>query len=200
MHRELQIKTNLLFFTKGKPTKTIWYYEHPYPAGYKSYSKTKPLTLEEFQAEKEWWGKESNGFADRKESEFAWKVDFQSRKKTAEKKAKPHWKKAEELNNQAADLERQAKESDNDEKPELKKQAGKLRQKAKDEQAAGDRIFWPIYNLDEKNPNAPEAEIFDPDELLVKFKKISKEIAQTEAQLKTELAAAFAHHFTGEGL
>jgi type I restriction enzyme M protein len=24
------IKTNLLFFTKGKPTETIWYYEHPY--------------------------------------------------------------------------------------------------------------------------------------------------------------------------
>ncbi|WP_084156486.1 class I SAM-dependent DNA methyltransferase [Desulforegula conservatrix] len=99
------IKTNLLFFTKGKPTDTIWYYEHPYPAGYKSYSKTKPITLEEFQAEKEWWGKESNGFAGRVESEYAWKVDFKSRKLEAEAKAKPHWDKAEELNNQAADLE-----------------------------------------------------------------------------------------------
>ena len=27
------IKTNLLFFTKGEPTKTVWYYEHPYPPG-----------------------------------------------------------------------------------------------------------------------------------------------------------------------
>src|SRR4029434_1924376 len=35
------IRTNLLFFTKGKPTKEVWYYEHPYPEGYKSYSKTK---------------------------------------------------------------------------------------------------------------------------------------------------------------
>ncbi len=26
------IKTNLLFFTKGEPTKEIWFYEHPYPA------------------------------------------------------------------------------------------------------------------------------------------------------------------------
>ena len=25
------INTNLLFFTKGEPTKEIWYYEHPYP-------------------------------------------------------------------------------------------------------------------------------------------------------------------------
>ncbi len=49
------IKTNLLFFTKGTPTKEVWYYEHPYPAGYKSYSKTKPIRIEEFEAEKSWW-------------------------------------------------------------------------------------------------------------------------------------------------
>lgn len=36
------IKTNLLFFTKGEPTKEIWFYEHPYPPGVKSYNKTKP--------------------------------------------------------------------------------------------------------------------------------------------------------------
>ena len=49
------IKTNLLFFTKGEPTKEIWYYEHPYPAGYKSYSKTKPMRIDEFAPEKTWW-------------------------------------------------------------------------------------------------------------------------------------------------
>ena len=32
------IKTNLLFFTKGAPTKKIWYYEHPYQPGAKSYN------------------------------------------------------------------------------------------------------------------------------------------------------------------
>ena len=45
------IKTNLLFFTKGKPTKHIWYYEHPYPEGVKSYNKTRPMRFEEFAAE-----------------------------------------------------------------------------------------------------------------------------------------------------
>jgi type I restriction enzyme M protein len=30
------IKTNLLFFTKGEPTKELWFYEHPYPPGAKS--------------------------------------------------------------------------------------------------------------------------------------------------------------------
>ncbi len=49
------IKTNVLFFTKGRPTKEIWYYEHPYPEGFKSYSKTKPMRIEEFAAEKAWW-------------------------------------------------------------------------------------------------------------------------------------------------
>jgi len=61
------IKTNLLFFTKGEPTKDVWYYEHPYPAGYKSYSKTKPIRIEEFAPEKAWW-------ENREESELAWRV------------------------------------------------------------------------------------------------------------------------------
>ena len=61
------IKTNLLFFTKGEPTQEIWFYEHPYPPSYKSYSKTKPIRIEEFEPEKAWWH-------NRVENEFAWKV------------------------------------------------------------------------------------------------------------------------------
>ena len=63
------IKTNLLFFNKGKPTTEIWYYEHPYPEGYKSYSKTKPMRIDEFEAEKKWWNK-------RVENEHAWRVSI----------------------------------------------------------------------------------------------------------------------------
>lgn len=61
------IATNLLFFTKGEPTADIWYYEHQYPAGYKNYSKTKPIHIREFDSEKAWWEQ-------RVESEVAWKV------------------------------------------------------------------------------------------------------------------------------
>ncbi len=61
------IKTNLLFFTKGEPTKEIWYYEHPYPEGYKSYSKTKPIRIQEFEPEKTWWN-------NREENVHAWRV------------------------------------------------------------------------------------------------------------------------------
>jgi type I restriction enzyme M protein len=65
------IKTNLLFFTKGEPTKEVWYYEHPYPLGYKSYSKTKPIRIEEFEPEKAWWD-------NRQENEFAWRVSVEA--------------------------------------------------------------------------------------------------------------------------
>jgi type I restriction enzyme M protein len=61
------IKTNILFFDKGEPTKETWFYEHPYPAGYKSYSKTKPMRIEEFVPEKGWWNA-------REENQQAWKV------------------------------------------------------------------------------------------------------------------------------
>lgn len=64
------IKTNLLFFTKGKKTADVWFYEHPYPSGYKSYSRTKPLRIEEFAPEKKWWDK-------RKENDHAWKVSLE---------------------------------------------------------------------------------------------------------------------------
>lgn len=61
------VATNLLFFTKGAPTKEIWYWEHKLPEGQKSYSKTKPIQKSEFSSLKEWWGK-------RVENEQAWKV------------------------------------------------------------------------------------------------------------------------------
>ena len=71
------IKTNLLFFTKGTSTQDVWYYEHPYPTGVKNYNKTKPIRIEEFDAEKAWWGTEADGFASRVENERAWKVSIE---------------------------------------------------------------------------------------------------------------------------
>ena len=63
------IKTNLLFFTKGAPTKEIWYYEHPLPKGIKNYSRSNPITIEEFLPEKEWWN-------NRIKNEHSWKVSI----------------------------------------------------------------------------------------------------------------------------
>lgn len=224
------IKTNLLFFTKGSTvddgtehfhTDIIWFYEHTYPSGYKSYSKTKPIRIEEFDPIKDWWGDEADNFAKREQYDAdpditdkkAWKVDFKTKREQAEAAAQPHWQRAEELNNQATALEAEAKDLRNSlvgstdaayrEKidaqiAELRAQAEPLRLQARDAQAAGDRLYWPIFNLDLKNPNAPEEETHDPDLLLEKYKKLLGEIEETENQLKSELAAALAHHFVSE--
>lgn len=69
------IRTNLLFFTKGAPTKEIWYYEHPLPNGIKNYSRSNPITIEEFLPEKQWWN-------NRVENEHAWKVCIDDIKNT----------------------------------------------------------------------------------------------------------------------
>lgn len=63
------VATNLLFFTKGEPTKEIWYWEHQLPEGVKAYSKTKPIQSVEFGNLKEWWH-------NRQESDQAWKVSI----------------------------------------------------------------------------------------------------------------------------
>ncbi len=71
------IRTNLLFFTKGSPTREVWYYEHPYPPGAKSYNKTKPIRFDEFTPEQAWWGSEADGFKSRVENAQAWRVSFE---------------------------------------------------------------------------------------------------------------------------
>lgn len=64
------VNTNLLFFTKGEPTKEVWYYQMQLPAGLRAYTKTKPITDREFEVVKEWWN-------NRKENDNAWKVSIE---------------------------------------------------------------------------------------------------------------------------
>jgi type I restriction enzyme M protein len=65
------VATNLLFFTKGTPTKDIWYYEHRLPEGQKAYSKTKTIQTKEFDPIKAWWD-------NRTESDICWKVSIKT--------------------------------------------------------------------------------------------------------------------------
>lgn len=68
------IKTNLLFFEKGTATQNVWYFEHPYPKGQKSYNKSNPISIREFDLEKNWWSK-------RVENDHAWKVSIKDIRK-----------------------------------------------------------------------------------------------------------------------
>jgi type I restriction enzyme M protein len=64
------VKTNLLFFEKGTPTKEVWYYKNPLPEGTKSYGKQKTIQLRDFDGVKTWWN-------NRTENEFAYKVGIE---------------------------------------------------------------------------------------------------------------------------
>lgn len=65
-----KVATNLLFFTKGRPTDTIWYYELMPPAGKSGYSKTHPIQFSEFEPVIEWWENRQSG-------PTAWKVKLE---------------------------------------------------------------------------------------------------------------------------
>ena len=65
------IKTNLLFFDKGKKTKEIWFYEMTYPEGISNFSRSRPIDIKHFDSIKDWWQQ-------RLENEFAWKVSYET--------------------------------------------------------------------------------------------------------------------------
>jgi type I restriction enzyme M protein len=123
------IATNLLFYEKGGPTKDIWFFEHPYPEGYKSYSRSKPLTIGEFDLEKKWWGGAAR--KGRKTSAYAWKV---SAKEIAERNynldcKNPHevevnHRDPEELMQEYKDIVRKLEEAQNALKKELMQALG----------------------------------------------------------------------------
>lgn len=63
-------RVNLLFFTKGRPTREVWFYEHVHPEGFDSYTGGDPLRSEHLEPIAEWWGK-------RTANESAWKVTIE---------------------------------------------------------------------------------------------------------------------------
>ncbi len=70
------IATNLLFFERGGPTQAVWFYEHPLPSRRahlkgKSYSATDGIEYDEFAPILQWWH-------DRKPTDQAWLVSFDS--------------------------------------------------------------------------------------------------------------------------
>ncbi len=66
------IPSNVLFFEHGPQAEHVWFYEHPLPEGRKNYTKTKPITFEEFAACAAWWGGPARD--GRHETEQAWAV------------------------------------------------------------------------------------------------------------------------------
>lgn len=203
------IPTNLLFFDRSGPTEHVWYYEQPLPEGKKNYTKTAPIQFEEFADCIKWWGK-------RKENDRAWKVNFAKEHEEALGKATPHWDAAKQAESQAGLVKKDIESIDRElgalesaspngsaEKVEQQKQTKRaeradkvaeerrLRDLAKTEKAAGDSLYWPVFNLDRKNPNAKDDfEHLPPEQLADDILQKELRIAEIMREIKELLVAA----------
>ena len=195
------IRANLLFFDRSGPTETIWYYEVPKPEGRKKYTKTMPMQVEDMAACKAWFTAKK-----RVENEQAWKIDFKTLLDKAIAEATPRWDAAKEANSRAHKLERQAKETKDElrgnavdaaQKAKLQTQLGELEAAAAKErkiqtteQAAGDAIYWPLFNLDRKNPTSADTlEHLPPSELVASILTKEREILRLVEEIQTEVEA-----------
>jgi type I restriction enzyme M protein len=156
------VKTNLLFFTKGKPTEKIWYYDL---SDIKVGKKT-PLTLAHF-----------DGFfkllAQRADSERSWTVDIAARREKAKREAEPLRSQAGKLEAEAAPLREQLKALKADKKadtPEFRALEDKwaaLERETRELKGKAQSIEDAAYDLKAVNPNAKnEEDTRTPEELL----------------------------------
>lgn len=186
------IPANLLFFQRGGPTETIWYYEQPLPEGRKKYSKTAPLQFEELEPALNWW-------QNREGNPQAWKVDFAGKRAIALAAAEPYWQRAESeraaalaVGKQMRELEQALAAASNSDKAALQTQLRDLKARqqahdaaAKSAQSEGDALYWPIYNLDLKNPHAKEGlEHADPKDLIASMRSHESEVMRLLGEIE----------------
>jgi len=96
------VKTNLVFFTKGRKTERIWYYD----LSHVKVGKKTPLTLERFAQFFDLLEKRGTEEA---ETEHSWMVDFAERRRKAADEAAPHRREADAQREAAFNLREKAK-------------------------------------------------------------------------------------------
>lgn len=144
------VKTNLLFFTKGKPTRKIWYYDL---SELKVRKKT-PLLLKHFD---EFF----RLLPDRADSELSWTVDMDERKKTATAEAKPFKEVATKKGQEASQWKerlkelKKAKPKDDDAIADSEQQVKSLTKEAKEAAGKAKEIENAVYDLKAVNPIDP---------------------------------------------
>lgn len=174
------MKTNLLFFTKGKKTERIWYYD----LSWVKVGKKTPLTLAHFGFGKdgavlddaalpatllaEWQADEANAgqafpsyarmLESRAESRYSWTVDFADRRAIARDKMQPLLDKAAEIRAAVVDLKEDLKRLKKD-----KAAAGAIQaietaireqdKAARDLEAEAAAIDAAVFDIKAVNPN-----------------------------------------------
>ncbi|MFQ5472148.1 MAG: N-6 DNA methylase, partial [Dehalococcoidia bacterium] len=179
------VKTNLLFFTKGQPTRNIWYYDL---TDIKVRKKT-PLTLKQFEDF-------FRLLPDRADSELSWTVDMDDRKRIAAEEARPLKEQSTAKGQQAAQWNEQLKElkkaKPRDDTAIEKAQAKvkELTRESKDLAGKAKEIEDAVYDLKAVNPNKkPVVDTRTPEELMDIIEEKGREIADALAALRDGVKA-----------
>ena len=141
------VKTNLLFFTKGKPTERIWYYDL---SDVKVGKKT-PLTIKHFD---DFFAK----LGTRDDSERSWTVDLAARRAQAAADAQPlrdagrgRYSDAERLKDQLREMKKGAPQSDAS--AAIEARVAELLKQAREATSKADDIENAVYDLKAVNPH-----------------------------------------------
>jgi len=175
------VKTNLLFFTKGRPTRKIWYYDLTDI----NVRKKTPLTLKHFEDFQRL-------LPARAESELSWTVDMDERKRMAADQARPLKEQSDDKGRQAAkwnerlrDLKK-AKPHDEKAIAEAEIKAAELTREARSLATKAKEIEDAVYDLKAVNPSRkPDVDERTPEELMDIIEAKGREVAEAMAALRS---------------
>lgn len=174
------VKTNLLFFTKGRSTRTIWYYDL---TDIKVRKKT-PLTLKHFEDF-------LRLLPTRADSDLSWTVDMDERKRVAAAEARPLQEQSTARGRQAAQWNARLKDLKKDRPPDEKAigeaaaKAVELTREARDLAARAKEIEDAVYDLKAVNPRKkPDVDERTPEQLLAIIETKGREVADALAALR----------------
>jgi type I restriction enzyme M protein len=174
------VKTNLLFFTRGKPTERIWYYDL---SDVKVGKKT-PLTIKHFE---DFLAR----LTERSDSERSWTVDFAARKAKAATEAQP-FKDTARAKTQEAELLKdrlsvlkKAKPKDDAAVAEAEAQITAILKESREATNKAESIENAVYDLKAVNPHRKaDQDRRTPAELLDLMEVKGREVAAAIASLR----------------
>ena len=174
------VKTNLLFFTRGKPTERIWYYD----LSDRKVGKKTPLTVEDFKEFFELLPK-------RADSDKAWTMDFTARRRKAADDARPlraidaEKKAAANLAKDRLSTLKQARPKDDAAIEAADAEIAGLLRESREAAAKAQAIEDAVYDLKAVNPNKKaDIDTRTPAELLDLIELKGRDVAEALASLR----------------
>ena len=175
------VKTNLLFFTKGRPTRKIWYYD----LSELKIRKKSPLMLSHFE---EFF----RLLPTRGDSGLSWTVDMDARKQAATEEARPLKEQATAKGQQAAQWSqrvaelKKARPRDDQAIEGVEARVKELTRESRELAAKAKEIEDAVYDLKAVNPNRkPDVDERTPEQLMEIIEAKGREIVEALAALRS---------------